>query len=324
MRAALNLDPLVANSLSATEVRALGHDGESAFAQRLSRLRAALPTLPDKPEETAVSTLRALWLLAGGTPLSAHSAMQTALRPLSAAQLATLDAFIARRIDGEPLAYLTGRQSFMGLELLASAAALIPRAESELLGAAAAQKLRDIAARSAQPPVVVDVCCGSGNLALALAHAVPQAQVHGSDISPEAISLARDNARKLGLESRLTLHTGDLLAPFGAEFARKIDLLVSIPPYVSTAKMSALPREIVGHEPHLAFDGGPFGVRILLRLIREAPPLLRPGGWLGLEVGLGQGAATVQLLQSHPGYGRVETVCDAEGAVRAVLAQAVG
>jgi release factor glutamine methyltransferase len=84
-----------------------------------------------------------------------------------------------------------------------------------------------------------------------------------------------------------------------------------------------MPHEIVGHEPHLAFDGGPFGVRILMRLIREAPPLLRPGGWLGMEVGLGQGPAMVQLLEKHPAYDRVETVCDADGAVRAVLAQAV-
>lgn len=323
MRTALNLDPLVADSLSVTEAQALGHDGAAAFAQRLSRLRAALVAPADKPEETAVSTLRALWLRAGGTPLSAHAAMHTALQPLSAAQLATLDALLARRIDGEPLAYLTGRQRFMGLELLATAAALIPRAESELLGAAAEQKLRDIAACSTQPPVVIDVCCGSGNLALALAHAVPQARVHAADISQAAVALARDNARMLGLDPRVTLHTGDLLAPFGVAFVRRVDLLVSIPPYISTGKLDTMPREIVGHEPHLAFDGGPFGVRILMRLIREAPPLLRPGGWLGMEVGLGQGPAMVHLLEKHPAYGRVETVCDADGAVRAVLAQAV-
>ncbi|MGC9163894.1 MAG: N5-glutamine methyltransferase family protein, partial [Thiomonas sp.] len=201
--------------------------------------------------------------------------------------------------------------------------ALIPRAESELLGTAAAQKLRTMAAgATAAPPVVIDVCCGSGNLALALAHAVPQAQVHGADISAAAIALARENARQLKLDHRVTWHTGDLLAPFGPEFSRQVDLLVSLPPYISTAKMDTMPREIVGHEPHLAFDGGPFGVRILMRLINEAPPLLRPGGWLGMEVGLGQGPAMVQLLDKHPAYGRVESVCDADGAVRAVLAQA--
>jgi release factor glutamine methyltransferase len=312
------------NPMHDTEFQARGSDGLPAFQHRLARLTAALDILPDKPEETPDSALRALWLLAGGVPLSIHAAAETPLPALSAAQLDALDALIARRIAGEPIAYLTGRQRFMGLELLASPDALIPRAESELLALAAAQKLHAMAAdATAAAPVVVDVCCGSGNLALALAHAVPQAQVHGADISDTAIALARDNTRQLGLESRVTLHVGDLLAPFGAAFARRVDLLVSLPPYISTAKMDTMPHEIVGHEPHLAFDGGPFGVRILMRLIREAPPLLRPGGWLGMEVGLGQGPAMVQLLEKHPAYDRVETVCDADGAVRAVLAQAV-
>lgn len=310
--------------IPASELQALGPEGQADFIRRLHRLSAALAPLPDKPEETPYSALRALWLLAAGTALSLHAAMDTPLQPLCAAQRDTLDSLIARRIAGEPIAYLTGRQRFMGLELLARPDALIPRAESELLGTAAAQKLRAMAAgATATPPVVIDVCCGSGNLALALAHAVPQAQVHGADISAAAIALARENAHQLGLEQRVTLHAGDLLAPFGPAFSRKVNLLVSLPPYISTVRMDSMPREIVGHEPHLAFDGGPFGVRILMRLIREAPPLLRPGGWLGLEVGLGQGPAMVQLLDKHPAYGRVETVCDADGAVRAVLAQAV-
>ena len=146
--------------------------------------------------------------------------------------------------------------------------------------------------------------------------------MHGADSSAAAIALARENARQLKLDHRVTWHTGDLLAPFDPEFFRQIDLLVSMPPDLSTAKMDSMPHEIVGHEPHLAFDGGPFGVRILMRLIHEAPPLLRPGRWLGMEVGLGQGPVMVQLLDKHPAYGRVETVCDAAGAVRVVLAQA--
>lgn len=305
-----------------TELQALGANGQAAFQQRLARLTTALDILPDKPEETPYSALRTLWLLASGTALSIHAAAQAPLPPLSAQQLGALDALIVRRIAGEPIAYLTGRQRFMGLELLASPEALIPRAESELLGQLAVQKLRAMAAGEATPPIVIDVCCGSGNLALALAHAVPQAQVHGADISEAAIALARNNARQLGLASRVTLHTGDLLAPFGTAFAHKVDLLVSLPPYISTAKMVAMPREIVGHEPHLAFDGGPFGVRILMRLIRESPSLLRPGGWLGMEVGLGQGPAMAQLLEKHAAYDSVETVCDADGAIRAVLARA--
>ncbi|MGA8009999.1 MAG: peptide chain release factor N(5)-glutamine methyltransferase [Thiomonas sp.] len=318
----MNLAETLGNDMREAEHLALGSDGHAAFQQRLARLTTALDILPDKPEETPHSALRALWLLAAGEALSIHAAAETPLRALSAQQYGVLDALIERRITGEPIAYLTGKQRFMGLELRASPEALIPRAESELLGQVAAQKLRAMASASTTRPVVIDVCCGSGNLALALAHAVPQALVHGADISDTAIALARANAKLLGLESRVNLHTGDLLAPFGAEFQRNVDLLVSLPPYISTAKMDTMPREIVGHEPHLAFDGGPFGVRILMRLIREAPPLLRPGGWLGMEVGLGQGPAMLQLLEKHTAYDRVETVCDAEGAVRAVLARA--
>ncbi|CUA98886.1 peptide chain release factor N(5)-glutamine methyltransferase [Thiomonas bhubaneswarensis] len=312
---AIALDPADSPMLNA--------HSHAAFAQRLIHLTKALDILPDKPEETPSSALRALWLLAAGQPLSLHAASETDLPALDTQQLDALDALIARRIDGEPVAYLTGRQRFMGLELLASPEALIPRAESEMLARVAIEKLRDVAANRSAPPLAIDVCCGSGNLALALAHAVPQAQVHGADISPTAIDLARANTQQLGLNSRVQLHTGDLLAPFGEAFHRQVDLLVSLPPYISTTKMDTMPREIVGHEPHLAFDGGPFGVRILMRLIREAPPLLRPGGWLGMEVGLGQGPAMTQLLEKSPAYDQVETIVDAQGAVRAVLARAV-
>ena len=318
----MKLDATSSAAHPAPDLQALGPDVQAAFEQRLSRLTQALDILPDKPEETPTSALRALWLLAAARPMSIHAAAETPLVALDAEQLAALDTLIERRIAAEPVAYLTGWQRFMGLELLASPDALIPRAESQLFGLVAAQKLHAMAEAAAAPPVVIDVCCGSGNLALALAHAVPQAQVHGADISETAIDLARANAQNLGLSQRVSLHAGDLLAPFGASFHGKVDMVVSLPPYISTARIDTMPQEIVGHEPHLAFDGGPFGVRILMRLIHEAPPLLRPGGWLGMEVGLGQGPAMVQLLERHPAYDRVETVCDADGAIRAVLARA--
>ncbi len=307
--------------LDAAETAALGPHA-TAFADRLARLVSGLSVLPDKPEETPASALRALWHLAAGRALSAHAALEQPLSLLDAAQAARLDELIARRLSGAPLAYLTGWQRFMGLELMATPAALIPRAETEMLARAALARLEeDPTVRS---PVVVDVCCGSGNVGLALAHAASSARVHGSDLSEAAIALARDNAARLGLADRVEFRVGDLMAPFGAEFDRQVDLVVSAPPYISTSKMDSMAPEIVGHEPHLAFDGGPFGVRILVRLIRESPRLLRPGGWFGMEVGLGQGPAMAQLLQRDAAYDRVETVCDAGGAIRIVLARAAG
>ncbi|WP_298294070.1 peptide chain release factor N(5)-glutamine methyltransferase [Thiomonas sp.] len=315
----MNAVDLPLTGLQPDECDALGIDGVLAFQQRLALLAATLQTVPDKPEETPAAALRTLWHCAGGQPLSLHAASETALPPLDTAALQRLDDLLARRTAGEPLAYLVGRQRFMGLDLLASPAALIPRAETEMLATVALHKL---AGRDA--PVVLDVCCGSGNLALALADNVADAQVHGADISPEAIALARDNAAHTGLASRVQWHVGDLMQPVAQALAGQVDLIVSAPPYISTARMATMPAEIIGFEPDLAFDGGPFGVRILMRLIREAPPLLRPGGWLAIEVGLGQGDAMVQLLHKHPGYDGVETVCDTGGAVRVVAARACG
>lgn len=291
------------------------------YAERLHHLEQALSTLPDKPEETPNSCLRALWHMAGGSALSVAAAHDQALPALDAAQLTALDALIARRLQGVPVAYLTGCQRFMGLDLLAGPEALIPRRETEMLGVAALAKLREMAPwRGAAQ--VIDVCCGSGNLALALAAAEPMATVHGADLSAEAIALAGRNVALQELGERVALHTGDLLAPFHApEFQGHIDLIVSAPPYISTAKLDTMPAEIIGHEPALAFDGGPFGVSILMRLMRESPALLRAGGWLGIEVGLGQGSAMQQMLRKNASFDAVETVCDASGQIRVLLAR---
>ena len=293
----------------------------ASYTNRLHHLEQALSTLPDKPEETPDSCLRALWHLAGGEALSVAAAEEQTLPDLNAAQLATLDTLITRRLQGTPVAYLTGRQRFMGLDLLAAPEALIPRRETEMLGVAALAKLREAVAASGAA-LVIDVCCGSGNLALALAAAEPGATAHAADLSPEAIALAGQNVSLHNLGARVALHTGDLLAPFDTPaFHGRIDLIVSAPPYISTAKLDTMPAEIIGHEPALAFDGGPFGVSILMRLMRESPALLRAGGWLGIEVGLGQGPAMQQMLRKNANFNAVETVCDAAGQIRVLLAR---
>lgn len=315
------------NPLESTVIHADSHtpmptpELDAAFSSRLQALSQALQTLPDKPEETPDSALRALWHLAADQPLSVIAAQDLALPALTAAQLERLDALLALRLQGTPLAYITGWQRFMGLDLRTGPEALIPRRETEMLGLAVQEKLRELA--DARGSVrVIDVCCGSGNLALALAHAEPRAEVHASDLSPDAVCLARKNTALLRLESRVQLHTGDLLAPFNdSVFVNAMDMIVSAPPYISSAKLDTMPAEIIGHEPQLAFDGGPFGVGILMRLMRESPALLRAGGWLGLEVGLGQGSAMLQLLRKNASYDAVETICDDDGQIRVLLAR---
>lgn len=280
-----------------------------------------MQVLPDKPEETAVATVRSLWHLAAGESVSARLAIVRVLPRLDADQRDRLRSLVQERLSGTPLAHLTQRQAFMDVEMLSGPGALIPRKETELLARAATSLLHRLAdART--PVVVVDVCTGSGNLAAALALAEPRATVYASDVSNEAVALARRNMTHLGLGDRVTLRLGDLVAPFDVDGLRgEVDLLTCNPPYISTGRVAAMPTEIVGHEPALAFDGGPLGVLILNRLIREAPKLLRAGGWLAFEVGLGQGPAVEQRLLKSGDYGQVDRVLDATGDVRALLAQ---
>jgi release factor glutamine methyltransferase len=290
--------------------------------QELDRLQAQLQTLPDKPEETAASTLRALWHLACGQRLSATAAKRTPLPPLPADHGATLGALVQQRLDGTPLAHLTQRQYFMGLEMLAGPHALIPRAETELLARAAVQRLAAMA--PAQPQVtVIDVCTGSGNVAAAQAAAASHARVYAADLCGRAVAFARQNMSHLGLSQRVDVRESDLLDAFDTEqFLGRTDVLTCNPPYISTARMGTMPEEIVGREPALAFDGGSLGVRVLQRLIADAPRFLRPGGWLVFEVGLGQGPAVTKRLAASRRFTQIDALTDEQGHVRALAAQA--
>jgi release factor glutamine methyltransferase len=285
------------------------------------RLDGTLQFLPDKPEETVDSTLRALWLAAAGTPMSAEAASGSDLPALDAQGRETLDALIERRIAGAPLAHITGRQRFLDVEMLAGPEALVPRKETELLARTAIELARDLAAERGEI-TTVDVCTGCGNVALAIAKHVPSARVFGADLSEEAVSLAARNAAHLGLGERAKFRAGDLLAPFDeAAFLGNVDVLTCNPPYISSAKVGQMAGEISQHEPRLAFDGGPFGVAILMRLLQDAPLFLRPGGWLAFEVGLGQGPAMQKRLVSAGAYKDIRALEDHNGAIRALAAR---
>ncbi len=288
-----------------------------AVQAELRRALEQLPASPDLPEETAEATLRALWHAAAGQPLSASAACETALPALDDDGLQRLRQLAGRRIAGTPLAHLTGRQRFLDMEMLATPGALVPRRETELLAREA------IALVGTLPPgaLAVDACTGCGNIALALArHGPAQLRVFGADLSEEAVALARENARHLGLAQRVAFECGDLLAPFQTDaFLGRVSLLTCNPPYISSGRVDDLGH--AGREPRLAFDGGPLGVAILLRLLQEAPHLLADGGWLAFEVGLGQGAAFARRLQSSPDWDTVRPATDVHGAVRVLLAR---
>ena len=307
--------------LSADEARLLGPESATLLHAAHERLAAALRTLPDKPEETTISTARALWLLAAGERLSAAGAGTATLPALDARRRQRFLDLVQQRLAGVPLAHLTQRQRFMGLEMVAGPEALIPRRETEIVGRAAAALAARIADEHGEA-LVVDVCTGSGNLAAAIASAEPRASVFASDLSDDAIALARRNVEYLGLEGQVTLRSGDLLAPFDTpDFHGRVHLIVCNPPYISSERVPDMPPEIARHEPRLAFDGGGLGVSILVRLIRDAPRLLRPGGCLAFEVGRGQGPSVLRRMARSGAYTTIDSLPDDDGEVRALVAR---
>jgi release factor glutamine methyltransferase len=286
-----------------------------------AQLAAQAQFLPDKPEETPDSTLHALWHLASGTALSAELALQYPLSELDAAAQTALQALLQQRIAGIPLPHLTGRQQFLGMEMLAGSQALVPRKETQLLARVALELSKQ---SNTAPLMLLDVCTGSGNIALALAmaQASSAAQVLASDLSADALELARRNAAHMGLAGRVEFRAGDLLAPFDEpRFHGSVDVLTCNPPYISSARVEQLPEQIGGHEPHLAFDGGPFGVAILMRLLQDAPRFLRKGGWLAFELGLGQGPGLLKRLKLNPHFDTVHAHADEAGDIRVISAR---
>jgi len=231
-----------------------------------------------------------------------------------------LEKLLERRLSGVPLAHLGGWQRFMGLELKAGPQALIPRKETEILGNAALECLREVRSRSPLAKVI-DMCTASGNLTITLAANEPCCQVFAADLCAEAIALAKENAKFHHLQARVDFQIGDLFAPFEGKLDGEIDMIVCNPPYLSTSKARQLPHEIGAFEPREAFDAGSFGLGIINRLINEAPRYLKPKSWLCFEVGLGQGPFFASRMEGLGKYQSIKTVTDQAGEVRVLVAR---
>lgn len=286
-------------------------------------LSERLLLLHDKPEETIDSTLMALWLAACGFQKSVDAVVKMELPDISDEQVLILNGLVKRRIENTPLAHITGRQGFMGIELLSDRRALIPRKETEILGRKALELSQNIGPAKAKVRII-DVCCGAGNLGLALAYYNTRAEISAADLSPEAVDLTRDNILFLKLGERVHAVQGDLFSAFESEeYYGKTDLIVCNPPYISSAKVPKMTSEISENEPVLAFNGGMLGTKIILKLLVDAPRFLVRGGWLIFEIGVGQGVFIMQLCERSEFFGKVESVSDNEGNIRVILAQRV-
>jgi release factor glutamine methyltransferase len=291
---------------------------EKLFNLLFGKLAASWKGLPDLPEENPESVLCALWHLAAGFPKAVEYCCKDSLPPLTRQNRKVLLRLVEEQLSGALLAHQTGRQSFMGIEFLTGPQALIPRKETEILGWAALDKLNQILEKQGDA-LVIDLCTGCGNLALALALNQPLARVYGADLCPQALCLAEMNAAHLGLAGGVSFLQGDLFAPFeNVVFLNQVDLIVCNPPYISSRQVDLRVDEISPCEPRLAFDGGPFGVSILLRLVKEAPKFLKPGGWLCFEVGVGQAEGIRSKITNLGVYCDLEIFCDRNGNGRAL------
>jgi release factor glutamine methyltransferase len=216
--------------------------------------------------------------------------------------------------------YITGRQEFWSLDFDVNPQVLIPRPESELLVEHGSRLVRQWCAAHAQLPLyVLDVGTGSGNLAISLAHALPQSMVWGLDIAPGALSVAQRNARRLGVAARLTWVCSDLVAALQAD-ARRFALCVGNLPYVTTAEWQQLPREIRDYEPPGALLGGSDGLDLIRRLIATSPGILAPGGTLLLEVGWQQATTVINIIRQSGQFREVGAYRDFAGIARVIWA----
>ena len=225
---------------------------------------------------------------------------------------------IALRTERRPLPYITGEAWFYGRAFKINRAVLIPRPETEDLAQAALEKC---AAETA--PHIADIGTGSGCLAVTLALERPGARVWATDLSGDALKLARKNVVRYGLEERLTLLQGDLLGPLPPDIGFQV--IVSNPPYITEAELPTLQPEVRDYEPRLALSGAPGaagsdGTALHRRLLADAPARLAPGGWLLLEVGQGQADAVADAARDF-GYQEVTIRLDMAGIGRIVLGQ---
>jgi release factor glutamine methyltransferase len=294
---------------------------EELYQKLIQELESKLAILEDKPEETVQSTLNALWYKASGNPISVEVVQNPLLPKLTRNQESTLYHLIDERLNGKPLAYITGRQSFMGIELLSDNRALIPRKETEILTKAALQLGQKMSV--SKPKLkIFDVCCGSGNIGLALASLLPEATIDSSDLSFEAVELTNENISFLNLGHRVKAKQSDLFSNFEQDdFYGQIDMVVCNPPYISSSKVTKMNSEISENEPAMAFDGGMLGLKVIQELIHDSPKFLTKNGWLIFEIGLGQGPFIIQLCQNNGAYNQIESYTDILGNIRAIAAR---
>jgi release factor glutamine methyltransferase len=241
-------------------------------------------------------------------------------QPVGEKDLNEFRTLIQRRLNREPVQYITGVQEFWSREFMVNPKVLIPRPETEVLVEQALAVLgRKKEQEESCSPRVLDIGTGSGAIAVSLAGELPDAEVWASDVSLDALETAKTNAVKHGVEERIHFVKSDLFS--AVDSSLHFDAIVSNPPYVSSEDLDNLQPEVGRYEPWSALDGGPDGLMIINKLILEAKDYLKPGGWLLMEMDPSQTSKAADIIEKSQHYGEKRIIKDYSRCDRVVMAQ---
>jgi release factor glutamine methyltransferase len=238
--------------------------------------------------------------------------------PLGEERCRTFEQTIDRRVQREPLQYINGHQEFWGLEFTVTRDVLIPRPETELV----IETALDIVEKKDEPFTIIDLCTGSGCIAVSLARELGAARIFATDKSGKALDIARGNARRHGVADHIRFLEGDLFEPVDElDLHGQVDIIVSNPPYVPSGDVSMLQAEVRDYEPLMALTAGPDGTEIHQRILDGAPRFLKNKAHLIMEMGIGQSGALADRMQKTGAFDVPDVLKDLAGIERVVVAQ---
>jgi release factor glutamine methyltransferase len=288
-------------------------DGTVSWAELLSEAEARFGRAG--LESPAINARRIVEEASGTRPSKFHQVLD---EPATVRGVARFDAMVARRENGEPLQYVVGNWSFRELDVMVDHRALIPRPETEVVAGLAIDEVTARSGGTQREVLVADLGTGTGVIALSIAIECPRSRVLATDVSPDALAVARANLTGLGRAStRVTLHEGDWFDALPHAVRGSLDVIVSNPPYIGDTEV--LPSIVTDHEPVTALRSGPIGTEFLGRIVDDAGEWLRPDGALVLEMAPMQTEEIAARAQLH-GY-RTSVHPDLSGRPRAVVAR---
>lgn len=243
-------------------------------------------------------------------------------RPLNEKELDGYRSLVRRRLNREPIQYITGVQEFWSLDFAVNPDVLIPRPESEVLIEQVLSLFEGGRVPEGRSPRILDLGTGSGALAVTLAREIENAVIWASDISKAALEVARRNAGRHGVAERITFVEGDLFQPFRARHP-SFDVILSNPPYIISSELDALAPEVRDHEPRLALDGGVGGMDYITKILAEGPEYLNSKGWILMEMDPEQTLQALSVIETDPRYGEGDRIQDYSHRYRVVVGRKV-